>query len=51
MPMLFINPYRSDGGRNLLDQCKSHFAVAGIGLIDKFFRVEPRSPLEFQVAF
>lgn len=20
MPMLFINPYRSDGGRNLLDQ-------------------------------
>ena len=38
MPMLFINPYRSDGGRNLLDQCKPHFAVAGIGMIDKFFQ-------------
>ena len=38
MPMLFINPYRSDGGWNLLDQCKPHFTVAGIGMIDKFFQ-------------
>ena len=37
MPVLLIDLYRCDGGRDLLDQCKAHFCITFICMIDKFF--------------
>lgn len=46
--LIYIN--RFDRGWNLLDQSQPAVPVFFVGVIDKTSRVDPLSPLEFQVA-
>ena len=50
VPVLLVDFDRRNRGRDLLDQCQITFQIFSFVRLIKSSSVDPRSPLEFQVA-